>query len=63
MVFALTYGGPGFSSETITLYIYNAGFVSNRNGYGSAVSVVMFVLILVLTVLQMRLLRSREADA
>jgi ABC-type sugar transport system permease subunit len=63
LVFALTYGGPGFSSETMTLYIYNTGFISNRNGYGSAVSVVMFLFILLLTVLQLRFLRPREDAA
>ncbi len=63
LVFALTYGGPGFSSETITLYIYNTGFISNRNGYGSAVSVVMFAFILLLTLLQLRVLRPRESQA
>lgn len=62
LVFALTYGGPGFSSETITLYIYNTGFISNRNGYGSAVSVVMFAIILMLTITQMKFLKSREVE-
>lgn len=62
LVFVLTYGGPGFSSETITMYIYSAGFASNRNGYGSAISVVMFLLILILTIVQLRLLRSQEAE-
>jgi ABC-type sugar transport system permease subunit len=61
-VFVLTYGGPGFASETIALYIYNAGFVSNRNGYGSAISVIMFLLVLIITVVQLKILKRKEVE-
>jgi ABC-type sugar transport system permease subunit len=41
-VLLLTQGGPGFSSETISYYIYWMGFLGSRQGYGSALSVILF---------------------
>ncbi len=45
-------GGPLGSTTTIVLYLYNKAFGENRLGYGSAVAVVLFVIIFTLTILQ-----------
>jgi ABC-type sugar transport system permease subunit len=42
-VLLLTQGGPGFASETISYYIYWSGFLGSRQGYGSAISIILFV--------------------
>jgi multiple sugar transport system permease protein len=47
-IFAITQGGPGSASETINLYLYSIAFVYYDLGYGSAIAVVFFALIIAL---------------
>lgn len=63
LIFALTGGGPGRSSELISLTIFNESFTNKRAGYGSALGVVLFVIIVVITLFQMKVLRRREDNA
>jgi multiple sugar transport system permease protein len=51
IIFAMTQGGPGTASETINLYLYSVAFAYYDIGYGSAIAVVFFVLIIVLAAL------------
>ena len=46
--------GPGFSTRTLALYTYQLGFQSVNLGYGSAVSLIMFLFLLVATIIQLR---------
>jgi ABC-type sugar transport system permease subunit len=55
----MTMGGPIRSSETLVLYIYTKGFEDLQMGYASAMSIVLMGIILLITVVQLRLLRSR----
>lgn len=55
----MTAGGPVHSSETLVLYVYLKGFQDFRMGYASAMSMVLMAVILIMTLLQMRLLRTR----
>lgn len=55
---ALTNGGPGTSSYVMVYYIYQTAFQSYKFGYASAISVVLFLLIVTLTILQW-ILRKR----
>lgn len=48
----LTQGGPGTSSYVLVYYIYQIAFKMNKFGYGSAISVILFIVILGLTLLQ-----------
>ena len=52
-------GGPINSTSTMVFYIYTKAFSNMQLGYASAVSVVLMVIILVITLIQFRLLRSR----
>ena len=45
IIYAITQGGPGTASETINLYLYSVAFAYYDIGYGSAIAVVFFVLI------------------
>jgi len=45
-VFVLTGGGPGFTTETISLFIYRHSFVFLNLGYGAAASIVMLLLVI-----------------
>jgi len=49
--FDITQGGPGTASETINVYLYSVAFVYYDLGYGSAIAVIFFVLIIVLAAL------------
>ena len=46
--------GPGFSTRTLALYTYELGFRALNLGYGAAVSLIIFVLLLRATVFQLR---------
>lgn len=48
----MTNGGPGTSTTTLVLYIYQVGFQSFDMGYASAVALVMFAAIFVFTAIQ-----------
>ena len=60
MVQVMTGGGPADSTLMPSLLVYNYGLGANnyRMGYACAVSFLMFVVILTVTVLQLRLFRS-----
>lgn len=62
LIFALTGGGPGRASELFSLTIYNESFVYKHAGYGSALGMILFVIIVVVTLFQMFVLRRREDD-
>jgi ABC-type sugar transport system permease subunit len=56
----MTGGGPIDSSRTLVLHIYETAFGTNPlMGYGSAISMVLMGIILVITLIQLRLLRQR----
>jgi multiple sugar transport system permease protein len=48
----LTQGGPGHSTTVLVYYLYQQAFEFNQFGYASAVSVLLFVLVLTLTLIQ-----------
>jgi multiple sugar transport system permease protein len=47
----MTGGGPAGTTTTIAYYIYNKAFVELQMGYASAVSLVLFALIFLITLL------------
>jgi multiple sugar transport system permease protein len=51
-IVVLTGGGPGDASRSIVMYIYEQAFQRFDMGYAAAVSMTLFVVILVLTMLQ-----------
>lgn len=62
MVYVMTSGGPIFHTESIVMYIYQRGFVDFRMGYASAIAWVLFLMILAISLVQLRLLRSDDDD-
>ncbi len=46
IIYAMTQGGPGFSSETLNIFAYNQAFSYFSFGYASSVLVVFFALVL-----------------
>lgn len=55
--YILTQGGPGDSSRTVVMYIYEHGFRFFNMGYASTVALSLFAIILILTLFQFRLSR------
>jgi multiple sugar transport system permease protein len=55
--YVLTDGGPGDSTRTVVMVIYETAFEQLRFGAASAVGVLLFVLIMAVTALQFRLSR------
>lgn len=62
VIFSLSFGGPGTATTSVALDIYKTAFSSNRFGYGSAKSVVLFLIIMLVTILQVTLFKKREVD-
>ncbi|MCI9161717.1 MAG: sugar ABC transporter permease [Lachnospiraceae bacterium] len=59
---AATAGGPGRSSETVAMLIYNNLFTYFRAGYGQAIAVVFTIAIFVVSTVVSRTLRAREVE-
>ncbi len=56
--YLLTNGGPAFSTTTLVLYIFNNGFTYFKMGYAASLSVVLFGIILIITLLQWRVSKN-----
>jgi len=59
VVMALTDGGPGYATETLSIYIMRMCYGS-KTGYSTAVALIMFVIILIPVILSMRITRQKE---
>jgi multiple sugar transport system permease protein len=56
----MTKGGPQESTLTLMLYTVNQGFRNQKIGYGSALSIVFFIFLLVFTFIQRKLFKSEN---
>jgi raffinose/stachyose/melibiose transport system permease protein len=59
-IFAITNGGPGYSTETLSTLIYKQAFVFGSYGYSTAVALVLAILVAAVSLVQLKYLRSRE---
>jgi multiple sugar transport system permease protein len=55
----LTQGGPRGSTNTVVQYMFSAGFVDQRLGLASAVSIILFLIVLVISLVQRFVMRDR----
>ena len=58
IVLILTNGGPAFATYVPGLTMYNDAFYYNRMGYACAIGVSIFIVILILTIINLRYMRS-----
>ncbi len=58
--FVLTNGGPVNSTTTLVMYTYDTAFSFLRMGRATAIAVMLFAVIFVVTMIQLRLLRDKE---
>lgn len=61
-IIALTGGGPGYATESISVLIYRGGFQGGQFGYQSANAVIYFIIIVALSLFQLRILQKREVQ-
>jgi multiple sugar transport system permease protein len=62
IILVMTAGGPADATEVGVLYIYKQSFGRLEMGYGSALSVVMFAILLVISLVQLRLTRRNNLE-
>jgi len=59
-IYIMTQGGPNFSTRPSLEYIYDVSFTDMRTGYGAAVSMLLFVVILVVSFVWLAIVRRQE---
>lgn len=62
LVYVMTNGGPLFATDTLVTMMFREGFENFDIGYASAIAWVLFLLIMILSALQLRLFRYRDVD-
>jgi raffinose/stachyose/melibiose transport system permease protein len=60
LVWIMTKGGPVNASETLATYMYRFGFVRFQHGYASAVTLYMFLICLIFSLVYQRLTRQPD---
>lgn len=64
VIYSLTGGGPGRATQSTALNIFEEAFRGNvRYGYATAKSTVLFAIVLVITVVQIRIMQKKEQEA
>jgi ABC-type sugar transport system permease subunit len=56
-IYVMTDGGPIYSTETLVIYMYRYAFENFELGYGCAVAVVLFLIVLAFTIIEVRMFR------
>lgn len=63
-VYALTGGGPGRATQVVALNIFEEAFnMNNRYGYASAKAMILFLIVFLITMIQLWLMKRRELEA
>ena len=60
LIYVMTGGGPGTSTELMATYMYKQSFSTFNMGYGSAVAGGLFILISMVSLITMKLLNGKE---
>lgn len=59
---SLTKGGPFKATESVALNIYNEAFNISRFGMGSAKAIIFFIIVAIISIIQVRTTKSREVE-
>jgi len=63
LAFVMTQGGPADATNVLQLYGYKKIFVEGWMGYGSAISVCIFIIVLILAIIYVRMIGRRLLEA
>jgi multiple sugar transport system permease protein len=55
LIMVMTNGGPGRATNVLVLHTYNMAFRQFRFGYSSAIALVLFLIVLIITIVQFRM--------
>ena len=61
-MYIMTQGGPNFSTRSVLEYIYDEGFTNFRVGYASALSMLFFLVVLIVSVGWFAIVRRQEKE-
>jgi ABC-type sugar transport system permease subunit len=59
LIFVMTGGGPDYGTTTLEFYVYQQAFSDDAFGTGALLGVLLFVIVAVISIVQIRFLRSR----
>lgn len=62
LIYVMTSGGPYHASEVLASYMYSRAFTSGRMGYGTAIAEILFVIVFVVTLIQLRVTRAGTTE-
>lgn len=63
LMYVMTNGGPGHASETFAMASVDAFFKEQDAGLGSAIAILMFIMVLIVSVVQNKCLSRREVNS
>lgn len=61
-IFAMTSGGPSDATTSLGLLVYNYAFNNNQYGYANAIAIVLFILIAIVSFIQIKISSKYEID-
>ena len=61
LIFTMTRGGPYRATEVLSFFMYKQAFIAFRMSYGSAVAVILFLIIAAITLFQLRVTRAGKS--
>lgn len=63
VIYVLTGGGPGRATQSVAMNIYEEAFKGNvQYGYATAKSMLLFLIVLIITVIQLRFMKQKEQE-
>jgi len=62
LIFVMTGGGPGLGTTTLEFFVYQSGFAQGQFGTGALYGIVLFVIMIVVGLVQLRLIRSEDGE-
>jgi multiple sugar transport system permease protein/raffinose/stachyose/melibiose transport system permease protein len=62
LVYVMTGGGPLFATDTLVTKLFRDGIVNFETGYASAISWVLFLIIVIVSALQLKFFRYNDVD-
>jgi multiple sugar transport system permease protein len=62
LVYVMTDGGPVFTTDTLVNLLYRDAFQNYQTGYASAISFILFLIIVIISALQLRFFRYNDVD-
>ncbi len=60
LIFIMTGGGPGYGTTTLEFFVYQTAFANTDFGTGAMLGMILFVIMLIIGVLQLRLFKAKD---